>query len=220
MIPEAIGLAGAHTVVTAPARGATEAGRMDSELVVRAQRGDPDAFTGLVDVIGGRLHAVAYSVLRDREAAADATQQALVAAWRGLPGLRDPERFDAWVYRLVIRACHAEARRAPRWIPMDTSVDGIAGNGRDVALSVGDRDQLERGFRRLTIDQRAVVVLRHLLDLPPDHVAVALGIPVGTVHSRLSRAMAALRAAIEADDRPPPPSAPSMSSLPGVELRR
>lgn len=193
---------------------------MDSELVVRAQRGDPEAFTELVDAVGGRLHAVAYSILRDRDAAADATQHALMAAWRGLPGLRDAERFEAWLYRLVVRACQAEARRIPRWIPVDASVDLVEATDRDVASAVGDRDRIERGFRRLSVDQRAVVVLRHLLDLPPGHVAVALGIPVGTVHSRLARAMASLRAAIEADDRTPPPPAPSVGGLPSVEAQR
>lgn len=193
---------------------------MDSELVVRAQAGDADAFTALVDATGGRLHAVAYSILRDRDAAADATQHALLQAWRGLPALREPERFEAWMYRLVVRACHAEARRVPRWIPMDPTVDMVAAGGQDVATTIGERDRLERGFRRLSVDQRAVVVLRHLLDLPPDHVAVALGVPVGTVHSRLSRAMAALRAALDADDRPPTPPTPAVGGRVTVEVRR
>lgn len=193
---------------------------MDSELVVRAQAGDVEAFTALVDANGGRLHAVAYSILRDRDAAADATQHALLQAWRGLAGLREPERFEAWMYRLVVRACHAEARRVPRWIPMDPTLHEVPGGGQDVATVIGDRDQLERGFRRLSVDQRAVVVLRHLLDLPPEHVAVALGVPVGTVHSRLSRAMAALRAALDADDRPPSPPTRAVGGQVTVEVHR
>lgn len=193
---------------------------MDSELVLRAQAGDPDAFTELVDATGGRLHAIAYSILRDRDAAADATQHALMAAWRGLPGLRDPERFEAWTYRLVVRACHAEARRAPRWMPIDPVLEQLAAGGQDPVRGIGDRDQLERGFRRLSVDQRAVVVLRHLLDLSPEHVAIALGVPVGTVHSRLSRAMAALRAALDADDRPPTPPVADVGGHMIVEVRR
>jgi RNA polymerase sigma-70 factor (ECF subfamily) len=193
---------------------------MDTELVVRAQAGDPGAFTELVDAMGGRLHAVACSILRDRDAAADATQRALMEAWRGLPGLRDPQRFEAWTYRLVVRACHAEARRAPRWMPLDPMLEQVMAGSPDPARAVGDRDQLERGFRRLSVDQRAVVVLRHLLDLPPDHVAIALGVPVGTVHSRLSRAMAALRAALDADDRPPTPPTPAVGGHVTVEVRR
>jgi RNA polymerase sigma-70 factor (ECF subfamily) len=193
---------------------------MDSKLVVRAQAGDPEAFTELVDAVGGRLHAVAYSILRDRDTAADATQRALMEAWRGLPGLREPERFEAWAYRLVVRACHAEARRAPRWMPLDPMIEQTIAGSPDPARAVGDRDQLERGFRRLSVDQRAVVVLRHLLDLPPDHVAIALGVPVGTVHSRLSRAMAALRAALDADDRPPTPPTPAVDGRVTVEVHR
>jgi RNA polymerase sigma-70 factor (ECF subfamily) len=193
---------------------------MDRELVVRAQAGDTEAFTRLVDEAGGRLHAVAYSILRDREAAADATQHALMDAWRGIRGLRDPDRFEAWTYRLVVRACHAEARRSPRWLPMELGVDWVSA-APDHAEGVDDRDRLERGFRRLSVEHRAVVVLRHLMDLPPEQVALALGVPVGTVHSRLSRAMAALRAALEADDRPPSPPPPLGSHEPiRLEVQR
>ena len=125
--------------------------------------GDPDAFTELVDATGGRLHAIAYSILRDRDAAADATQHALMAAWRGLPGLRDPERFEAWTYRLVVRACHAEARGRPAGCPSTRCSEQMRGRRPGSGPSrIGDRDQLERGFRRLSVEQRAVVVLRHL----------------------------------------------------------
>jgi RNA polymerase sigma factor (sigma-70 family) len=192
---------------------------MDVELVVRAQRGDVEAFTELVDALGGRLHAVAYSILRDREAAADATQRALLAAWQGLPGLRDPVAFPAWCYRMVVRSCRAEARRMPRWLPLDLEPETIASAALDPAIAVGHRDQLERGFRRLSVEQRAVVVLRHLLDLPVDQVAQALDIPPGTVSSRLSRAMEALRAALDADDRPPSPPAPAGAAHPRLETR-
>ena len=183
---------------------------MDAELVIRAQRGDLDAFTSLVDAVGGRLHAVAYSILRDRELAADATQQALLSAWRDLSRLRDPARFEAWTYRLLVRSCYAEARHARRWMPA-LALDTEAGDpAADPSSGVIDRDQLERGFRRLSVEQRAVVVLRHYLDLPPAQVAEALGIPIGTVHSRLSRAIATLRAALDADGRPPgSPGVPS-----------
>jgi RNA polymerase sigma-70 factor (ECF subfamily) len=193
---------------------------VDSDLVVRAQRGDAVAFTALLDAVGGRLHAVAYSILRDREIAADAVQHALMDAWRDLPGLRDPARFEAWTYRLVVRACAEEARRLPRWLPLEPALDGVRGRADDPEAVVAQRDQLERGFRRLSVEQRAVVVLRHLMDLPPDQVALALGVPVGTIHSRLSRAMAALRAALDADDRPPTPPTPAVSGHLTVEVRR
>lgn len=173
-----------------------------SELVVRAQRGDQAAFTTLATGAWPRLNSLAHGILRDRELAEDATQQALLSAWRELPRLRDADRFDAWTYRLLVNACYAEGRRARRWIPNM----GIAPIGEpiipDATDGVADRDQLERGFRRLSVDQRAVVVLHHYLDLTLEQVSEALDIPMGTVRSRLHRAMQALRSALEADARP------------------
>ena len=175
---------------------------MDIELVLRAQRGDEEAFASLAVAIGARLHAVSHRILRDIDLAEDATQQALLGIWRDLPLLRDPAKFDAWSYRLLVRACYAEGRRTRRWspnlrlLPTDEPADGAG------LSSVHDRDQLERGFRRLSIDHRAVVVLHHYLDLPLEAVAETLGIPLGTVRSRLHYAMRSLRAALEADARP------------------
>ena len=174
---------------------------MDTELVIRAQHGDEEAFTSLAVAVGDRLHAVAHRILRDTDLAEDATQQALLNVWRDLPQLRDPARFDAWSYRLLVRACYAEARRTRsasnlRLLPADEPV------GADGASLVIDRDQLERGFRRLSIDHRAVVVLHHYLDLPLSEVAETLGVPEGTVRSRLHHAMRGLRAALDADARP------------------
>jgi len=175
---------------------------MDTELVKAAQIGDKGAFTALAAVMADRYLAASHRILRDLSLAEDATQQALLAIWRDLPQLRDPARFEAWSYRLLVRACYAEAGRARRWapnihlLPVDEPVaaDGLS--------AVVDRDQLERGFRRLSLDHRTVVVLHHYLDLPLDQVADALGIPVGTVASRLHYAMRGLRAALDADTRP------------------
>ena len=174
---------------------------MDTDLVVRAQHGDEEAFASLAVAVSGRLHAVAHRILRDIELAEDATQQALLTIWRDLPQLRDPARFDAWSYRLLVRACYAEGRRTRTWapnlrlLPVDQPVaEGLS--------AVVDRDQLERGFRHLSIDHRAVVVLHHYVDLPLDQVAEVLGVPIGTVRSRLFHAMRGLRAALEADARP------------------
>jgi len=175
---------------------------MDTDLVVRAQRGDEEAFTSLAVAAGGRLHAVAHRILRDIELAEDATQQALLTIWRDLPQLRDPARFDAWSYRLLVRACYVERGRIRVWAPnlRLLQVDGPA--VAEGLSAVVDRDQLERGFRRLSIDHRAVVVLHHYVDLPLDQVAEVLGIPIGTVRTRLFHAMRGLRAALEADARP------------------
>ncbi len=175
---------------------------MDPELIGRAQRGDEEAFASLAVAAGDRLHAVAHRILRDTDLAEDATQQALLSIWRDLPQLRDPARFDAWSYRLLVRACYAEGRRTRQWRPNLRALPAIETGGADGMSSVVDRDQLERGFRWLSIDHRAVVVLHHYLDLPLDEVADVLGVPVGTVRSRLHYAMRALRAALEADARP------------------
>jgi RNA polymerase sigma-70 factor (ECF subfamily) len=175
---------------------------MDAELVRLAQHGDEEAFASLCVAAGDRLHAVAHRILRDTDLAEDATQQALLTIWRDLPQLRDPARFDAWSYRVLVRSCYAEARRTRRWAPNIHLVpsDTLTVPGHDGP--VVDRDQLERGFRRLSVEHRAVVVLHHYLDLPVDEIAGVLGVPAGTVRSRLVHAMRGLRAALDADARP------------------
>jgi RNA polymerase sigma factor (sigma-70 family) len=189
--------------VTAPAPAGTVIGRaMDTELVIRAKRGDETAFASLAGLVGDRLHAVSHRILRDTDLAEDATQQALVSIWRDLPTLKDPERFDAWSYRLLVRACYAEGRRNRRWAPNLSLLPTDRPEQIDRLGSVVDRDELERGFRRLSLDHRTVVVLHHYLDLPIDAVAEIVGISVGTVRSRLRHAMRGLRAALDADARP------------------
>ena len=174
---------------------------MDTELVKSAQHGDKGAFTSLAAAVADRFLATSHRILRDLSLAEDATQQALLTVWRDLPQLRDPARFDAWSYRILVRACYAEAARTRRWSPNIRLLPADEPTATDGLSSVVDRDQLERGFRRLSLDHRSVVVLHHYLDLPLDQVAEALGIPVGTVASRLHYAMRALRAALDADAR-------------------
>ena len=175
---------------------------METDLVERAMEGDEQAFASLAVAVGNRLHAVAHRILRDAALAEDATQQALLAIWRDLPQLRNPQRFDAWSYRVLVRACYVEAHRSRsqgpnlRLLPADEPATG------DGLSSVMDRDQLDRGFRRLSVDHRAVVVLHHYLDMTVEEVAQTLGIPAGTARSRLHYAMRALRSALEADARP------------------
>ena len=170
--------------------------------LVRAQHGDEEAFASLAFAIADRLHSVAVRILRDADLAEDATQQALVAVWRNLPQLRDPARFDAWSYRLLVNACYVEGRRTRQWMPNLRALPSEEPAVMEGLGLVVDRDQLERGFRRLSLDHRAVVVLHHYLDMPLEEVAETLGIPVGTVRSRLFHAMRGLRAALEADARP------------------
>jgi RNA polymerase sigma-70 factor (ECF subfamily) len=181
---------------------------MDIDVVVKAQGGDPVAFAQLATDGGRRMNALAFGILRDRDLAEDAVQQALLGIWKDLPQLRDPAKYESWSYKLLVRACYAEARKRRRRLPEilgTTPREPIAGD--DIGALV-DRDQLERGFRRLSLEHRAVVVMHHYLDMPLEAVASSLGIPAGTARSRFHRAMAALRAALEADGRPPnPPSA-------------
>jgi len=143
-------------------------------------------------------------ILRDEYAAQDAVQDTYIEAWRSLPGLRDPDKFDAWVRRLLVRACFRAMRRTKqvsaaeiRMTPGDEPA--VAGRERNVAL----QDQLERGLARLPAEQRAAVILVYYMDLPLADAAEAMGIPLGTTKSRLNRATSALRAVIEADNREP-----------------
>jgi RNA polymerase sigma-70 factor (ECF subfamily) len=147
---------------------------------------------------------VSRRILCATDLAEDATQQALLSIWRDLPQLRDPARFDAWSYRLLVRACYAEARRTRRWAPNLRLLPADEPAATDELTPVVDRDQLERGFRRLSIDHRAVVVMHHYLDLSLSQISEALGVSEGTVRSRLHYAMRGLRAAMAADARPAP----------------
>jgi RNA polymerase sigma-70 factor (ECF subfamily) len=174
---------------------------LDRDLVEAARGGGREAF---VDLIGPRINnlfAIAHRFLRDVDRAEDAVQDALVIAWRDLKGLRDPDRFDAWLRRLLVHECINQAARERhrtsvlRVLP----VDGPA--APDDMLSVGDRDQLDRGFRRLPPDQRAILVLHHFLGYHPTEIAEILDIPAGTARSRLHHAHRAMRAALEADAR-------------------
>ena len=175
---------------------------MDRDLFERAQRGDREAFAILARSSADRLFAVSHRILRDVGRAEDAVQQTLVIAWRELPRLRDPDRFDAWIHRLLVNACYAEAREARKWSIAVHLLPAAGPVVRDEFLSIADRDQLERGFRRLPSDQRSILVLRHYLGLSPTEIAETLGIPEGTARSRLHYAHRAMRAALEAAERP------------------
>jgi len=175
---------------------------MDTELVIRAQQGDRAAFADLAVAIGDRLHAVAHRMLRDAGLAEDASQQTLLKAWQELPRLREPERFEAWTYRLLVNVCHAEWRRRKRSIAALRDLDSVPEPiSQDEMAIVIDRDQLERGYSRLSMDHRAVVVLHYYLDMPVAQIAETLGVGEGTVKSRLYHAMRGLRAALDADTR-------------------
>jgi RNA polymerase sigma factor (sigma-70 family) len=173
---------------------------VDRAIVEAAQRGDHEAFEVLAIGAGDRLFAIARLILRDVHAAEDAVQEALVHAWRDLPRLRDPERFDAWLHRLLVNACADQGRHRRRWSAEIQIVRAEPATDDEIGSMV-DRDQLERGFRRLKPEQRAVVVLHFYLGLTAPEIAETLGIPEGTAKSRLHYATETLRSALEADAR-------------------
>ncbi len=170
---------------------------MDTQLVARARDGDEVAFAAIIQAAHGRFKQIAYRILRDPYLAEDAMQQGMLEMWRKLPTLRDPEKFDGWSYRFLVNACYREAKRyreSFRELPglIEPSLPDATGD-------INDRDQLERGFQRLSMDHRAVVVMHYYLDLTIEDTAEALGISAGTAKSRLHRAMGKLRLALQAD---------------------
>ena len=179
---------------------------MQDELVEQAQRGDAEAFDSLARMVGDRCLAIAVRILRDIDLAEDAVQAALITAWIDIRTLRDSSRFEPWLHRILTHACYAEARRRTRWYEGPRILPVAGAYGPDDYLTVDDRDLLERAFRRLTLQQRAVLVFHHYLGLSTSEVAARIGIPVGTAKSRIHHATRALRASIDADARGTPPS--------------
>ena len=174
---------------------------MERKLVEQAMHGDEAAFDALIGRVGDQLHSVARRILRDPYLAEDATQRALLDAWRNLPSLRDPDRFEAWLYRLLVNACHAEARRERRHRANVRLLESDEPSVTDSAARIATRHQLDQAFRRLGVEHRTVVVLIHYLGLSAGEAADAMGTPVGTVRSRLHYALKHLREAVEADAR-------------------
>ena len=167
------------------------------ELIERAKRGDHDAFAELIDGVLRRLDAAARLILRDADLAQDAVQESLIRAWRDLPGLRDPDRFDAWLYRLTVNACLDLVRRRRRR-PIEVRLSPVdALNVPDHSIAFADRELLDAALARLDPGHRAVVALHFLLGLPLQEVAVCLGIPSGTARSRLHYALSAMRIGME-----------------------
>ena len=169
---------------------------MQRDLVLKAQQGDHDAFAALAEAALTRLDTAARLILRDPDRAKDAVQNALVRAWRDLPQLRDADRWEAWLHRLLVRSCYDELRRSRRRSLEVTIASVDLPAVLDEAAATLDRADIERAFLTLDADQRLVVVLHYYLDLPLPEVAAAAGIPVGTAKSRLHRGLVALRRAL------------------------
>lgn len=173
---------------------------MDHDLVARAREGEEAAFNRLAAGEIDRLYAIAYRILGRQDAAEDAVQDALVAAWRDLPRLREVDAFPGWLTRVLVHTCYREARRGRRLVTV-----GWTGASEpiqdDRAASLADRDEIDRAFRQLSAEHRAVLVVTHYLGMSGREASDALGVPQGTVKSRLHHATRALRAAIAADER-------------------
>ena len=175
---------------------------MDRDLVERARQGDREAFAVLVHQVSDPLYAIAHRILRDTGLAEDALQNALVLAWRRLPHLRDVERFEAWIHRILVHACYDEVQRSRQWTA-NVRVLPVGGPWEpDGSNLVAARDELERAFRRIPIEQRAVFVLHHYVGLPLVEIAEMLEIPAGTARSRLHYATQGLRAVLIGDATP------------------
>ena len=182
------------------------------DLVERAKRGDHDAFATLAGDAIARLDAAARLILRDPELARDGVQDGYLRAWRTLPALRDPDRFDAWLRRLIVHSCiDIMRRRRHRAIEVDLTPIDVAGGG-DFTSTIVDRDLVEEALRHLDPEWRAVVVMHYFLGMPLPEVATALGIPLGTAKSRLHRSIHAMRIAVGTDD------VSVTSSIPGGQL--
>ena len=169
--------------------------QVDRDLVERARGGDRDAFALLVHQVSDGLFAVAFRILRDVGLAEDALQNALLTTWRQLPQLRDVDRFEAWSRRILVHDCYAESRKKRRWTANIRALEREP-ETPDSSRALADRDELERIFRRLSLEQRAVFVLHHYVGLSLVEVAETLEIPAGTARSRLHYATRALRAAM------------------------
>ncbi|MDP9468807.1 MAG: sigma-70 family RNA polymerase sigma factor [Chloroflexota bacterium] len=178
----------------------------ETALVNRAKGGDGDAFDALVELRLMPTFRLARAILGTTEEAEDATQEAFIAAWRSLPSLNDPGRFDAWFTRIVVNTCRMSLRRRPRGIvvSIDSIADAHALRGDDPTLDgLAETDALNRAIDLLPVQQRAILALYYLEDRPLLAVATILGIPAGTVKWRLSEARAGLRRALAANDEFP-----------------
>jgi RNA polymerase sigma-70 factor, ECF subfamily len=174
---------------------------MHRELVRRAQAGDHEAFAALARGSFARAYGVARLILRDNDRAEDAVQEAFVQAWKHVRAIRDPDAWDSWLNRLVVRACYREGRQTSRrnLVELHVVPDREPPSAGDMTMSVANRDQMTRALGRLPIDQRTVMVLHFYLDLPLPEAAEILDIPVGTAKSRLHRGLESLRIAMAAD---------------------
>jgi RNA polymerase sigma-70 factor (ECF subfamily) len=190
----------AATATPAPKKDSSERGEVAPDVLARAKAGDRQAFTEVVRHYDHRLRALAYRLLGDRAAMDDALQEAYVKAYKALPGFREDAGLGTWLYQITYRACVDFQRRESRhktdpisWAPPSATVTVSAA---DPAATATRRTDLQRALAALPVDQRAAVLLVDAEGLDYDAAASVLGVAPGTIASRLSRARAALRAAL------------------------
>ncbi len=181
---------------------------IDVVLVERARGGDLEAFDELARRSVDGLYRTALAILRHESDARDATQEALVAAWRELPRLRDPDRFEVWLTRILVNACRTLLRRRNRRAVREIAVDAVGGHeiasglaSQGIAERTVEADAIRRAFSRLDAAPRALLVLHHVEERPLVEIAAVLGIPVGTVKWRLHAARRALERALRLEQR-------------------
>jgi RNA polymerase sigma factor (sigma-70 family) len=181
--------------LSAERRSAAWVTLMDRELVLRARGGDAEAFDQLAMAAFPRLKGVAYLVLRDADRAEDAVQDALLAAWKGLRALRDPDAWDFWLRRLVIRHCYRLAKKEQRrtQVELESTSSPIRNDATNDSADVADREWILSELARVDVEKRAVIVLHYYLDLSLREVGEILGIPYGTAASRLHRGLEQMR---------------------------
>jgi RNA polymerase sigma-70 factor (ECF subfamily) len=180
---------------------------MERALVERARSGDRDAFDALARDRIDAVYRTSLAILGGPDDAADATQETFVSAWRHRDSLRDPDSFDAWLGRINLNACRAQLRRRGRTNVREVRLldpedeRELASSERPLDDRTAEADAFDRAFARLSVDDRAVLVLHHLQERPVAEIAAALGAPAGTVKSRLHRARAALESALAKESR-------------------
>jgi RNA polymerase sigma-70 factor (ECF subfamily) len=185
--------------------------RSDERAAIeRAARGDHTAFDALVAARSGRLYRTALAILRSESDAQDATQDAFVAAWQHLPGLRNPEQFDAWLGRILVNTCRDGLRRRHRIQVHEIDVDSEEGSRAlgaraadrsPFAAGVSEADAIRRAFERLGPDHRALFALHYVDGRPLGEIAALLSVREGTIKWRLHRARTALETALREEDR-------------------
>jgi RNA polymerase sigma-70 factor (ECF subfamily) len=197
---------GTPVAATERAEGAVDR-TVDLGLVARAAGGDADAFDELLRPRLARLYRMAVAITRSEPDARDAVQDASISAWRELPRLRSPERFDAWLDQILVNACRGLLRRSRRTRVREIELEPAGvdvdrqGLGAVTDPDVAEMELIQRAFERLAPGVRSLLVLHYVEERPLAEIARVMGSPVGTIKWRLSNARRALDRELRAERR-------------------